>query len=117
MRSYAAPRGQIPVPPESPWSRLWRRGEPETTLASADDVLPAPSLASFGYGDDFAPMIPEPGSKQRNASFPPLPESKSARRESNDDVTSSVRTRRPRRQVETAGILRFLFPFRQAKPM
>jgi peptidoglycan/xylan/chitin deacetylase (PgdA/CDA1 family) len=119
-RSYAVPRGQIPLPPESPWSRLQAHDEPVATLAHADQtVLPAPSLSSFGYGDDFAPMVPEPGSLQRHASFPPLPESKSAQRTnaSASDVTSSVRPRHTRRQVETAGIWRFLFPFRPPKPM
>ena len=118
MRSYAAPRGHIPLPPESPWSLLREPpGEPESPLAARDGVLPAPSLASFGYGDDFAPIIPEPSSGQRDASFPPLPERKTASRESTGDVTSSIRARAPRRQVETAGILRFLFGPRQAKPM
>jgi len=117
-RSYAAPRGKIPLPPESPWSHLQWSGQAETPHASAErDVLPAPSLASFGYGDDFAPMIPEPGSGRRDASFPPQPETKSARREADGDVTSSVRARAPRRQAESSGILRFLFPVRQAKQM
>jgi hypothetical protein len=62
-------------------------------------------------------MIPEPVSTQRNASFPPQPETKSANREAAADVTSSVRARAPRRQAESSGILRFLFPVRQAKQM
>ncbi len=90
--------------------------EPVTTLAQADEAeLPAPSLSSFGYGDDFAPMVPEPGSLQRQASFPPLPDTKG--RLSAGEGAASVRTRPARRQVETAGILRFLFPSRHAKPM
>ena len=75
LRFYAVARGQIPLPPKTPWPRLQPQDEPVTTLAQAKDAeLPAPSLSSFGYGDDFAPMIPEPGSLQRQASFPPLPE-------------------------------------------
>jgi hypothetical protein len=97
---------------------LQPQDEPVTTLAQAEEAeLPAPSLSSFGYGDDFAPMIPEPGSLQRQASFPPLPDTKGSSRLSAGEVAASVRPRQARRQVETAGILRFLFPFRVAKPM
>ena len=118
LRFFAVARGKIPLPPESPWSRLRTTDDSAAALASADRaVLPVPGLSSFGYGDDFAPMIPEPDSVQRHASFPPLPESKSGRRSSADNVTSSARRRHVHQQVETAGILRFLFPTRPARPM
>jgi peptidoglycan/xylan/chitin deacetylase (PgdA/CDA1 family) len=119
LRFYAVARGQIPLPPKTPWPRLQPQDEPVTTLAHAKDAeLPAPSLSSFGYGDDFAPMIPEPGSLQRQASFPPLPETNGpSRLSASAGDAASVRPRQARRQVETAGILRFLFPFRLAKPM
>jgi len=118
LQFFAAARGKVPLPPESPWSRLKTNDKPVAPLAAADHaVLPAPGLSSFGYGDDFAPMIPEPASVRHHASFPLLPGAKSGRRSSAHDVTSSVRRHHARRKVETAGVLRFLFPPKPSRPM
>jgi hypothetical protein len=41
-RTYAAPRGQIPLPPESPWPRLQSHAQPVAASARADvSVFPA----------------------------------------------------------------------------
>ena len=128
LQFFASARGQVPLPPASPWSRLKTNYQPVDPLAAADQaVLPAPGLTSFGYADDFAPMIPEHALIQKHASFPPLPGTKSTRqsnaRQTNarqsdaSDVTSSVRRRPARQKVETAGVLRFLLTPRPARPM
>jgi peptidoglycan/xylan/chitin deacetylase (PgdA/CDA1 family) len=119
LQFFAAARGKTPLPPESPWSRLGTNDKPVAARASADRaVLPAPGLSSFGYGDDFVPMIPERSSPRRHASFSPLPGSKNAHRASAHHVTSSVHRRHHvRRKVETAGVLHLLFPPRPARPM
>jgi hypothetical protein len=84
-------------------------------------VLPAPGLTSFGYADDFAPMIPEHTLTQKHASFPAGPAAKKARKSNPNananDVTSSVRQHPARQKVETAGVLRFLLTPRPARPM
>jgi peptidoglycan/xylan/chitin deacetylase (PgdA/CDA1 family) len=78
MRTYTVARGQVPLPPESPWPRLQPHAEPVITPAHADEAV-----------------------------FP-------AHR---GDVTSAGPQGPSPRRFETAGILRFLFPFRLSGPM
>lgn len=115
-RVYAAARGRIPLPPESPWPRL-RPDDEMTPLAHAPAAaLPVPGLASFGLGDDLAPLVPAPSAPRQHAAFPAPPAAKIAKQASpgasSGDVTGSTRRRPSRRQIETAGIFRFFFPLR-----
>lgn len=124
LRYYTGARNKIPLPPESPWPRrpledlrltMVAHGDGATLPgfgARTETALPAPSPQTFGY-DEFVPTISQSGAPPRQAAFPFIPGDKVARAgDGAADVTSAIRRRAPRRQVETAGIFRFLFPLR-----
>ena len=53
-RSYAAPRGQIPLPPESPWPRVQAHAQP--VAASAHAATNAPLFPAARAEVTFAPL-------------------------------------------------------------
>ncbi len=119
----AAVRGEVPLPPQSPWPRLAQEehGEHEDepivthSVASADEAvlpdqaalpeqaeLPAPGLASFGDGNGLVSIFAAPAILKRQAMFPQARRGRIAARQ-------KTRPRKRRVARKQVGLLELLF--------